>query len=433
MKHLKLLSLILVVMVGLLFIPIKANAEVSYPEVRHTSKYTDDEGKEVYTYNLKLNITDSTEINHLEGRLILTNLEVVNFSSEFSYEFDDTKAYSITSNHYFTAKDSGFTFATVIAKQINEGEDCKLDLEQTSEAKLNVNEFKITKEAYKNGEVITKIKPNEEFQYKITVSSLENVTDSDEVIVTDIVPSDLEIISVDNDGEVKGNTITWNLGSFPAYKTESKTLTINVKASEASTVILKNTASLNVGTKKIEANNEVTINDTDISITKMVSQDKISAGTQFSYTIEVVNSGKSKASGIKVEDIIDSNLGIVNISDGGVMSGNTVVWNFDLDGNSKKELTVTVKAMNNINNGSIRNNAILTFDDKKIESNVIEVIVSEPSDVILPNDDSNNDPKLPPNPNTGTKANLILIGSVGLISSLIYKNTKHKNKIYKLK
>lgn len=49
----------------------------------------------------------------------------------------------------------------------------------------------------------------EEFQYKITVTSGNNVLLTDSVTVSDVIPEELEIISAE-EGNINGQTITWN-------------------------------------------------------------------------------------------------------------------------------------------------------------------------------------------------------------------------------
>ncbi|MCM1052974.1 MAG: DUF11 domain-containing protein [Ruminococcus sp.] len=556
MKNLKIFALMLVVMVGMLFLPMKVDAEAWYPNsITASQTTTDAEGRKTYTYNLVVNINGSTEINHLEGRLVLTNLEVEDFtaSDQFDSVTFNNNTYNLTANRYFTARDSQLMFATVKVKQINKDQACAFNYEPTKTTKENVNEFTIDKKAYKDGKEVSEVKPGESFQYKITVTSNNNVLETDEVTVTDVVPNGIEVLSIEDGGTYGniGSTVNWNLGSFKAG-TSTKTLTLNVKAGEDLSGVYKNIATLKVGDKTKEAENTIRVSDSDISVTKKVSQATINAGTKFHYTIEVRNNGTSKSgnitvedaldsnltflessvnhqisgntltfdigtleagsaktilvfvqakdplnvtnisntvkvteegkgtkeatvdvkveekiddnisitksaskdkigkkeefkytititnnkstklSNIEVKDVIDSNLAIVNISDNGSMGGNnTITWKFDLEGKATKELVVTVKPINNIKATTVKNGATLTYDGKTIDSNVVEVTIST-SDAVLP-DNPKDDPTLPSNPQTGTTISAIIIAVVGLVSAYIFKNVKHKNKIYRIK
>ena len=65
----------------------------------------------------------------------------------------------------------------------------------------------------------------------------------------------------------------------------------------------------------------------DISLVKSVNDLNPTTGDVITFTLTVHNDGPSDATGIAVEDVIPDGYGnITNINNGGVLTGNTIIW-----------------------------------------------------------------------------------------------------------
>ena len=140
-------------------------------------------------------------------------------------------------------------------------------------------------------------------------------------------------------------------------------------------------------------------------------------GQEFKYYFHVKNESAIAVQNIKVSDVIDERLIIID-SGNALMNGNTIEWEFSLLANEEKVIEITVLAKEGTLAGEeIPNTAILTVNDEDTPSN--EVIVKIVEEVVE-------------NPKTGSKLNIFLftIGLGAVIGITIYTK-KHKT-IYKI-
>ena len=162
---------------------------------------------------------------------------------------------------------------------------------------------------------------------------------------------------------------------------------------------------------------DVEVVDYNITISKEVSASEVLVGQEFKYYIRIKNESAIAIQNIKVSDVIDERLIIID-SGNALMNGNTIEWEFSLLANEEKVIEITLMAKEGTQSGEeIPNTAILTVDDEDTPSN--EVIVKIVEEVI-------------DNPKTGSKLNyfLLTIGLVSVAGIAIYTK-KHKT-IYKL-
>lgn len=374
MKNRMLIFLCFLIM--FLILPVRVLANVSY-KGDLVSNYKDTDDLKVYVYDLKIVFSGNHSINHLEGYLRLTNLQLVSFvpHSAFTSTFDKgSLKYNMTSKTMFT---SDFTYATVTVKQVNPMLDCKFEYEPTVTSKVNINEFTLKKDAYKDGKIVTQVKQGEEFQYKITVTSNNNALETDEVTLTDEIPSELEIISTSPVGSVRGNTITWNLGKFKAG-TETREFIVNVRAKKDIKGKVNNVAVLEVGDKKVQDDAPVTITYSEITIVKKASRNIITEGMEFYYTIEVRNIGNATSDNVVVEDTLDSNLEFVKASVNHTVSNGKYIFNLGTIGaNQMKTIRIDVKAKSSISVKTIPNTAIAKEGDKPPVEDDVDVEVKK--------------------------------------------------------
>jgi len=366
------------ILLSFLFATQNVNAAFSH-HGSYISGYTDSDGLKVYVYQLSVDITGSTSLNHIKGKLILNNLNLVSFeaNSNFVSQFDKSNlVYDMTSNHVYTSVEGKVIYATVKLKQKAIG-DCSFDFEPIETKQVTTNSFTINKDAYKNNSVITSVKAGEEFQYKIIVTSNNNVIETDNVIVTDVIPKELEIISAPN-GTISGQEITWYLGKFASGVT-TKTLTVNVRAKKDTVGKVNNVAVLTVGDKSISDDAPINVLYSNITITKKASRSKVTAGGDFYYTIAVKNTGTGVSDVVTIEDTLDANLTFVSASENYQKSGNKYTFDIGtLEPNATKTIRVNVKVNDVVDVTNISNTAIATEKGKNpVDDTVVVDILEE--------------------------------------------------------
>lgn len=364
-------------LVCMILLPKSVMGAVTYQGVL-VDNYTDSQGRRVYTRDLNVVFTGSSTINYLEGRLVLNNLELISFeaNSNFITDFNyGTLVYKMTSKEYINRD---FTFARVVVRQIDPKAECNFGFEPLDTQKVNINEFKIKKEVYKDGKVVSQVKQGEEFQYKITVTSDNNALTTDRATLSDTIPKELEIISAPG-ATVNGNNVTWDLGVFEKG-TSTKTVTVNVRAKEDVKGRVNNVAVLSVGDNTFEDDEPVTITYSDIQIVKKASRSKVTEDMDFYYTIEVRNVGNATSDNVIVEDALDDNLNFVKASMNYTLTNGKYVFNLGtIAAGAYKTIRIDVKAKAIVNVRVIPNIAIAKEGDKNpVEDDVdVEVVKEE--------------------------------------------------------
>ncbi|MCX4254391.1 MAG: isopeptide-forming domain-containing fimbrial protein [Bacilli bacterium] len=368
------------------FYPQEANAILSHRQEKVNS-YLDSDGNTIEVFNLYVSISGSSEVNHVEGEITLNNLSLINFEINPNFIVEslssDKLKFSLTSNKVFTASDSKVVYATVTVKQIANS-DCNFLFRPITANKVNTNNFQITKEAYKNNTIISEIEAGTEFQYKITVTGINQIA-SDTVTVSDTIPSTLEIINAGT-GIKNGQTITWNLGSFaPGTKTITLWVTVKAKANISGTI--NNTATLRVGDKTISDDTTVKVVYSNITITKSASKSTVIVGEEFYYDLVIKNTGTGTSKNITVVDYYDNDLTYLNATMVPSSTAiNTITFNIGtLDANKTKTIRLYFKVKNSTNKTKIPNRATATEEGKNPVESTVEIEVLKPNLTIKKN------------------------------------------------
>jgi len=167
--------------------------------------------------------------------------------------------------------------------------------------------------------------------------------------VTDLLSTGYSYVSDDTGGAYDSGTGIWTVPNITNGSSETINITALVLANGVAADYLNNaeiTASDNVdfdsdpaisfGTDDLgdgladddEASVTVTpIPVSDISLVKSVNDLNPTTGDIVTFTLTVHNDGPSDATGIDIEDVIPDGYGnITNINNGGVLTGNTIVW-----------------------------------------------------------------------------------------------------------
>lgn len=259
-----------------------------------------------------------------------------------------------------------------------------------------------------------KVLNTEHFFYTITVSNT-GTYQAENVQVVDTYDENLTIVSCDN-CVASNNTLTWDVGTIAVGEAVTFTVEAYIENQDSSYIINNEVVVKEPGKPDITDEVDVEVVDYNITISKEVSASEVLVGQEFKYYIRIKNESAIAIQNIKVSDVIDERLIIIDSSNA-LMNGNTIEWEFSLLANEEKLIEITLMAKEGTQPGEeIPNTAILTVDDEDTPSN--EVIVKIVEEVI-------------DNPKTGSKLNyfLLTIGLVSVAGIAIYTK-KHKT-IYK--
>lgn len=342
----------------------------------------DNDGLVLKNCTFKATITGNSRFNHTEGKFIIKNMNIISVQSNanFVLDFNKTSNYiKLTSNHVYTSQEGEVIYGTLVAKQADYNiKECNIGYEPVKTGHEDTNVFNITKEAYKDGAKIKEVKMGEEFQYKITVTSGNNVLLTDSVTVSDVIPEELEIISAE-EGNINGQTITWNLGTFP-IGVHTKVLTVNVRAKKDIKGTVKNTAILKVGDNTFKDDESTNIVYSDIRITKKASRDKVSSEEEFYYIITVENIGTGISNEVIVQDDIAETLTFKSATPKYTNENHTYYFNMGtLKAKETKTIRINVKAPKVTENKTILNTAIATEEgqEPKTDEETVEITTED--------------------------------------------------------
>ncbi|MDO5728377.1 MAG: DUF11 domain-containing protein [Actinomycetaceae bacterium] len=145
--------------------------------------------------------------------------------------------------------------------------------------------------------------------YTLTVSN-NGLSDARNTVVTDVLPADVDFVSVEGEGcsELDG-TVSCDLGTVAAGASVTATITVNVPSDVANAAEIENTATVTSDTPDPdESNNTATARtttgtDADLAIVK-TGPDQVIAGETVEWTVAVTNSGPSDAVNVAVTDTL---------------------------------------------------------------------------------------------------------------------------------
>ena len=397
----------------------KVNSDADLGEVPNTAKATSDNNKDVsddepvtivdsnisitktanknnlkpgeeFTYTITVKNTGTSPTSQLTVKDVLNeNLELVDGNGARvngrtltwtinSLAVDGTQSYTIKVKVKKTVTTDNLTIPNV-ASVTETGKD---EITDDEDVTVHVPILEITKKAKNltNNE-IDYVNPNETFYYEITVQNTGSI-ESGPYTVTDTLNSLLSILSTDPDTQVNGQTVTWNIDTLEAGA--SKTFKITVKVSEDAPLneVIPNTAILKHNDEEKKANDDVTVIDADVFITKVASTEKVHKGQEFSYLIRFGNYGTDAATDVTITDQLPEKLTLLSIAKPDKVTNNSDGKNlsFHVDNlapNEVLEITINVKVNDDVvKDEVILNTAVLETEDKRKESSD-EVIVED--------------------------------------------------------
>ncbi|MBE7552890.1 MAG: DUF11 domain-containing protein [Anaerolineales bacterium] len=161
---------------------------------------------------------------------------------------------------------------------------------------------------------------NDLFSYTVTVSN-SGPDEATGVVISETLPLSLSLVtSTASQGSYNSSLGAWEVGSLPAGQGAALTLTVAAQAGTAGQIIT-NTAQVGAAAQGDAngGNNSASITTTvvgaDLSISKN-SSEAVAAGSVFTYTITVTNSGPSAATGVVVSDTLPVELNFVSVEPG---------------------------------------------------------------------------------------------------------------------
>ena len=193
------------------------------------------------------------------------------------------------------------------------------------------------------------------FTYTLTVTNLGPSTSSN-LVVVDQLPTNVTFVSASGSGFLTNGQVKWtNFAVFTNGQTTNLTVTVTAPSSSGNITNIASgsavTADPVTGNNDGTATNAIVITaiaaQADIQSTK-VGPTNVFAGTNFSYTITLTNSGPSTASSITVTDAIPSGVSFVSATGGGILTNGIVKWTIaSLTNGASSNLTLQVTAPSN--------------------------------------------------------------------------------------
>lgn len=359
----------------------KADAALTH-NVELDSSYIDTDHYEVRVYNLYFVATENTEINHVEGYIDMAGYELVSFEvkDDFVKEKLDLETYEFefTSNHVYGESDGKIVYATVTVKRNDENE-CHFLFHPNKASKENTNNVSITKDAIRNygtDEIINEVNEGDTFFYKITIKN-NSVIPTDNVVLTDTIPDELEILDSDN-GIIDGQDITWNIGSMEVDEEQNFYVQVRLKnESNRQNFNINNTATVTVGDIKKSDDAEIDILYSDIEITKKASKDQIRPGDTFTYTLTIKNNGTGTSKNVIVTDTLDNDLVLISADKTYTKNNNEYSFNIGtLEAKEEISINLEVRLNRTSTKENINNTAIAKEEEKDpVEDEVITPVV----------------------------------------------------------
>ncbi|MDP5229125.1 MAG: gliding motility-associated C-terminal domain-containing protein, partial [Cellulophaga sp.] len=222
--------------------------------------------------------------------------------------------------------------------------------------------------------------------------------DATNIEIEDNIPSGFSVIagSITNNGVLSGSTITWNLASVAAgTRTLRYNVTVNAPTGAVDEYrnIAQVTASDQYDPDSTPNNDDgdqseddedsvsnIMVPYADLSLDKRLaagSSNMPSTGDTVSFEIELTNSGINNATNIVVADVVPIGFTVnsASISNGGILTGNTITWN--IPSLSITDLVLTYNVLVNAPTGVV--------DEYK---NVVQIIAVDQYD---PDSTPNND------------------------------------------
>ncbi|WP_299797789.1 gliding motility-associated C-terminal domain-containing protein [uncultured Maribacter sp.] len=198
----------------------------------------------------------------------------------------------------------------------------------------------------------------------ITVDVLNNGPDDvTNVSIENVVPVGFTVTGINDGGTQIGNTISWSGLTIPNGTTTTLTFNVDVNNPVNATNEYLNTVQVIAvdqfdtdsapnnddgdQSEDDEDNVELRLQSTDLEIINSVTPGTGNPGDVLTFTVEVVNNGIDDATNVEVSNIVPAGFTVTTINDGGVQTGNEILWS-GLDIPNGTTTTLTFEASINV-------------------------------------------------------------------------------------
>ena len=151
------------------------------------------------------------------------------------------------------------------------------------------------------------------------------------IIIQDILPSGYDLITANsNNGSYNASSSLWEIPFIDIAGTATLQMLVTVLNSGDYTNIAKLVEVDQLDSETANDQDEAYVSVVpmaDISLKKTVNNNMPNVGEEVVYTLTVTNDGPDTATNLQITDILPFGITVGNINDGGVLNGNTIIWN----------------------------------------------------------------------------------------------------------
>jgi uncharacterized repeat protein (TIGR01451 family)/gliding motility-associated-like protein len=210
-------------------------------------------------------------------------------------------------------------------------------------------------------------------QIAYTISVLNNGPSvGRNVTISDVLPPETTFVSANNGGVNTNGSISWTILTINPGQKVDLVLVVNALPTLTNGQTITNIATVTSPTDpagpKVSAPSIVTINnsleDTEVTVTKVASVTSASPGEMVEYSIVVTNSGEFDAKNLVISDTIPNGLVPLTASNLGVIVGKIVTWNIPLVA-PKASLSLKVSVMVVLEEGAVVNKVMVAGSNFK--------------------------------------------------------------------
>ncbi|QDH79390.1 DUF11 domain-containing protein [Echinicola soli] len=229
------------------------------------------------------------------------------------------------------------------------------------------------------------------FNYTIAITNT-GLVPAQNVVVTDDVPVELQVLEASHDGAISGNNVTWSIAAIGAGETLELTLGV-MALTESQGVVNSVTADSDNSDPDDDDSDPTTIlsDDVDLAMDKVVSAPVIEIGQEFTYTLTVTNKTATPALNVTLTDYmpdqvryLGSNAPADIIENYDAASGELTFTIPEIPGETVVEILLRVEAQDS---GLVTNSAAVEAADQvdRFEGDNTATISHDQLEITIPN------------------------------------------------
>ena len=196
----------------------------------------------------------------------------------------------------------------------------------------------------------TNAAPNDVLTYLITLQNTSPTTATN-VMVTDLLPSNLTFVLATNNGSLNGQNVVWNNLTVNGNSSISLTLQARVNSTATNGIVLTNVAQISGGLSATDTTTVQggTVDPNNVTIDLTDDRDPVEPNESFCYTLRITNLNSSQLDDQTITQTLDGKTEHQSSSQGGSHNSNIVTWNnIDIPANGTTTLNSCVRVKPNI-------------------------------------------------------------------------------------